>query len=238
MIGLGTIANAAGVIVGGLVGLLFKKGLKQRFQDMIMKSTGLAVLFIGISGALQGMLVITDGGLVTKNGMLTVFALVLGGLTGELMNIDGGLEKFGIWLRKKFKCEGDAGFLEGFINTSLTICIGAMAVVGSLEDGMTGDATTLYTKAILDAVIVVVFAATYGVGSICSVFPLILLQGGITILAKVIAPYMTDAVIMNLSFLGSMLIFCVGLNLMFNTKIKVCNLLPALIFVAILGNFM
>ncbi len=237
MIGLGTIVNAVGVVLGGFVGLLFRKGLKERFQETIMQSIGLAVIFIGAAGAMQGLLVITESGLTTAKGMLTVFAMVLGGITGELLNIEGGLEKFGSFLRKKFSKGEDTGFLDGFINASLTICIGAMAIVGSLEDGMTGDATMLFTKTILDTVILVVFASTYGIGALFSVIPLVLLQGGVTVLARFIAPLMTDAVIANLSFLGSMLIFCVGSNLMFKTKIKVCNLLPSLIYVAVLGLF-
>ncbi|MDR1630256.1 MAG: DUF554 domain-containing protein [Oscillospiraceae bacterium] len=237
MIGLGTLVNGAAVIAGGLFGLLFKGGLKQRFQDIVMQALGLSVVFIGVSGVLQQMFVIADTGLDTKGTMLLVISLVLGAVLGEVINLHKHTERLGEWLKVKFKSQNDNGFVEGFVSASLTICIGAMAIVGALEDGLSGDHTTLFTKALLDGFIVLIFASVFGKGAIFSAVPVMLLQGSVTLLAQFIAPYITDAAIGNLSLVGSALIFCVGTNLLFKTKIKVANLLPALLFVFLYGLF-
>jgi len=235
MIGLGTIINAAAVVGGGLAGMIIKKGLKQRFQDTLTQALGLAVIFIGISGTLQELFVVQKGEITTEGTMMMVVSLVLGALLGEWINIEKHTEQFGAYLKRKVKSENDSGFIEGFVVTSLTICVGAMAIVGALQDGLTGDYSMLVTKAILDAVIVVIFAASFGVGAIFSVIPLTILQGSVTLFARFIQPFMTENAISNLSLVGNMLIFCVGVNLMFKAKIKVANMLPALIFVVLCG---
>ena len=237
MIGLGTIINAATVIAGGAVGLMLKKGLKQRFQDIITQALGLSVIFIGISGALKEIFVIQSSAIATQGVMMMVICIALGAIVGEWINIEKYTEAFGEFLKRKAKSEGDTRFVDGFVNASLTICIGAMAIVGSLQDGLTGDYSMLATKAILDGVILIVFAANYGIGPIFSVIPLVILQGGVTLLARVIEPFMTQQAISDMSLVGSMLIFCIGVNLMFKTKIKVANMLPVLIFVLIWGVF-
>ena len=237
MIGLGTIINAATVIAGGMVGLMLKKGLKQRFQDIITQALGLSVIFIGISGALKEIFVIQSSGLETQGVMMMVICIAVGAIVGEWINIERYTEQFGEFLKRKAKSEGDTRFVDGFVNASLTICIGAMAIVGSLQDGLMGDYSMLATKAILDGVILIVFAANYGIGPIFSVIPLVILQGGVTLLARVIEPFMTQRAISDMSLVGSMLIFCIGVNLMFKTKIKVANMLPVLIFVLIWGVF-
>ena len=221
MIGLGTIVNAALVIIGGIIGLLFKGGIKERYQDIITKSIGLCVIFVGISGTLSKMFVIQNNSLETRGALMIILSLVLGSILGEWINIELHTENFAKWLRVKVKSEKDPLFVEGFITTSLTICVGAMAIVGSLEDGLTGDATMLYTKAILDCVIVIVFSSTFGKGAIFSVLPVIALQGSVTLLAQFIQPILTDQCIQDLSMVGNMLIFCIGLNLMFQTKMEV-----------------
>jgi uncharacterized membrane protein YqgA involved in biofilm formation len=167
-----------------------------------------------------------------------VGSLVLGAIIGEWINIEGHIENFGGFLKRKVKSEDDHGFIEGFVVTSLTICVGAMAIVGALQDGLTGDYSMLVTKAILDGAIVTIFAATFGIGAIFSVVPLVILQGSVTLLARVIQPFMTEEMISNLSLVGSMLIFCVGANLLLKVKIKVANLLPALLFVVLYGAFL
>jgi len=229
MIGTGTLVNSAAVIVGGLAGLTLKKGIKQRFQDILTQAIGLAVIFIGISGGMSQLLLLTDGKFETRDPMVLIISMVFGALLGEAVNIEGYAERFGTWLKHKAKSDGDSLFIEGFVTTSLTICIGAMAVVGAINDGLTGDASMLYMKAILDLVIVIIFASTYGLGVVFSVIPLAVFQGSITLLARVIAPYLTDSVIDTMSMVGSVLIFCVGVNLVFKAKIKVANLLPALL---------
>lgn len=237
MIGLGTIINAAAVIAGGFVGMVIKKGLKQRFQDTILQALGLAVIFLGISGTLEELFVVDKSRITSVGTMLMVGSLVLGAIVGEWINIEGHIENFGAFLKRKVKSEHDHGFIEGFVVTSLTICVGAMAIVGALQDGLTGDYSMLATKAILDGAIVIIFAATFGIGAIFSVVPLVILQGSVTLLARVIQPFMTEEMISNLSLVGSMLIFCVGANLLLKAKIKVANMLPALLFVVLYSFF-
>lgn len=229
MIGTGTLVNVAAVIIGGGIGMLIRGGIKQRFQDILMQALGLSTLFIGVSGALKGMFTVNGEGLETGGAMVLILSLVLGALIGEGINIEKQFERFGEWLKRKVKSNGDSRFVEGFVTASLVICVGAMAVVGSLQDGLTGDASMLYTKAILDFVIVLVLASALGKGVLFSALPLGILQGSITLFAGVIAPVLSDRMIDNLSFIGSALIFCVGINLCFGKKIKVGNLLPALV---------
>lgn len=232
MIGIGTLINTGAVIVGGLAGMIFKKGLPVRFREILLSAVGLAVLFIGAAGALGGMFTVKDGLIVTGGTYMSIASLALGSLLGELINLDKHAVTFGEWLKKKAKSESDNKFTAGFVNTSLTICIGAMAVVGSVTDGLTGDYSVLLTKAILDFIIVAVFASSYGKGCIFSAIPIFVMQGSMTLLAKLISPVLTDAAVANISLVGSMLVFCVGINLMFDKKIKVANMLPALIIAA------
>ena len=195
------------------------------------------MLFIGIGGAMSQMLKLTDGALATSGSMMLIICFVLGGLVGELLNIEGTFERFGAWLRKKTHNESDSGFLSGFIHASLTVCIGAMAIVGSIQDGLLGDASLLCAKAALDAVIILVMTASMGKGCIFSAIPVAILQGGVTLLSRVIAPVMTDAAIASLSFTGSVMIFCVGVNLIWGKTIKVANLLPTLVFAVVYTFF-
>jgi uncharacterized membrane protein YqgA involved in biofilm formation len=238
MRGLGTIANVAAVVAGGLLGLLVKNGLKQRFQDILIKALGLSTIFLGIAGALTGLLDISaDGEIATTGTAVLIASLVGGSLIGEWVNIERWLERFGEWLKRKAKSENDTGFVNGFITTSLVICVGAMAVVGSIEDGLTGNASMLYAKAALDGVIVMIFASTYGKGAIFSAIPVGIFQGAITLLAGLIAPLLGETVIAGLSFVGSALIFCVGINLVFGNKFKVANMLPALLIAGAMAGF-
>ncbi|MCB6608893.1 DUF554 domain-containing protein [[Clostridium] symbiosum] len=230
MPGLGTIINCAGVIGGGILGMMIKKGLSERFQNILIQAVGLCVIFLGISGTLTQMLTV-DGGVIVSGGtMMIIFSLALGALLGELLNIEKHTEEFGEWIKVKTGSGSDGSFVDGFVTTSLTICIGAMAVVGAIQDGITGDISMLCAKAVLDAIIVFVMASSMGKGCIFSVIPLGLFQGGITLLSRVIEPLLTPQAVSNMSMVGSMLIFCVGVNLMFQRKIKVANMLPALVF--------
>ena len=230
MIGLGTIINCGSVLAGASAGMLLKNGLSKRFEDTIMQGIGLCTMFIGIGGAMQHMLKITDGALETSGSMMLIICFVLGSIVGELLDIEGAFERFGAWLRKKTHNESDTGFLSAFIHASLTVCIGAMAIVGSIQDGLLGDSSLLCAKAALDAVIILVMTASMGKGCIFSAIPVALLQGGVTLLSRVLTPIFTEAAIANLSYTGSVMIFCVGLNLVWGKKIKVANLLPTLVF--------
>lgn len=229
MPGLGTIINTAAIVAGGLLGLLFKNLLTKSMEDTLLKASSVCVLFIGIGGAMSQMLKLTDGVLATSGSMMLIICFVLGGLVGELLNIEGAFERFGAWLRKKTHNESDSGFLSGFIHASLTVCIGAMAIVGSIQDGLLGDASLLCAKAALDAVIILVMTASMGKGCIFSAIPVGILQGSVTLLARLLQPVFTDAALSNLSLVGSVLVFCVGLNLVWGKKIRVANLLPSLI---------
>lgn len=139
MRGIGTIVNVLAVLAGGGIGLLLKGGMKQRYQDIMMQALGLATIFVGIVGTLQGMLAISDGALGSRGTLLMVLSLTIGGIVGEFLNIEHGLEQFGEWLKKKVHAEQNARFVEAFVTTSLVVCVGAMAVVGSLEDGLITD---------------------------------------------------------------------------------------------------
>lgn len=229
MIGLGTIINTLAVVVGGLIGMCLKNGLKKNLQDILMQACGVATIFIGASGTLAKMFVIEEGTISTQGTMLLIFSLVLGGIAGEAINIEEKMDSIGEKIKRAVKAEKDNLFVEGFVNVSLIICVGAMAIVGSIQDGISGDYSLLMTKAVLDLVIVVVFASTYGLGAVFSAVPIFLYQGGITLIAAIGGSFLSDAIISDLSFIGNALIFCVGVNIAFGKKFRVGNMLPALI---------
>lgn len=230
MVGLGTVINAAAIVVGGVFGHLFGKILNERIQDSLQKASGVCVLFIGIAGAMEGMLKLSNGLLSAGRSMFIVASIALGALVGEILNIEHGFERFGEWLKVKTGNAKDKSFVEGFVTASLTVCIGAMAVVGSIKDGISGDYSILVTKAILDLIIIMVMTCSLGKGCAFSAIPVAVFQGSITALARLIKPLMTESALANLSLIGSILIFCVGVNLVWGKKIKVANLLPSLIF--------
>lgn len=233
-VGIGTVVNVLAIAAGGLLGLIFKNGLRPRWQEAMIRTLGLAVILIGGSGALQGMLRVEDGtlmGLSTFQTLEMIFSLVLGTLVGEMLDLDGGMERLGLWLKKKADRGGESRFVEGFVTASLTVCIGAMAVVGSIQDALMRDPSLLYTKAILDFMIVMVFAATYGKGAVFAALPVGVFQGSITLCARALQGLFQNVAVQNsLSFLGSILIFCVGINLVFEQRFRVANMLPCLVF--------
>ena len=219
----------AAILGGGVFGILFGKAIPERFKNILYHVSGVAVLFIGIGGAMEKMLVVQDGSISTQGTMMMLMSLIFGALIGELINIQGGVEKLGEWLKKKSGSQNDGGFIDAFLTASLTVCIGAMAVVGAIEDGISGDCSILLAKSVLDLIIIAVMASAMGKGALFSFVPVGLLQGSITILAAFIAPLLTEAALSNLSYVGSVLIFCVGLNLLWDMKIKVANMLPGII---------
>ena len=229
MAGLGTVINVAGVLAGGLLGLLMGKGLSRRFQEILIQASGLAVMFLGISGTMEEMLKIVEGGLTSQGSMMMIVCFVAGALLGECLNLEKHMEDFGVWLRERTKSNKDTRFIEGFLTTSFTICIGAMAVVGAIRDGIYGDYSILAAKTVLDTIMVFVMTASLGKGCIFSAIPVAVFQGSITLLSTFIEPLLTEAAMANLSLTGSMLIFCVGVNLIWGNKIKVANLLPTLL---------
>ena len=229
MRGLGTIVNVLAMVVGGLFGLLCRGGLKDRFRETLIQACGLATIFIGASGALQMIFRVGENGLETNYTMLIVLSLVIGGLVGEAINIEKRLDSIGEKLKGLVKAKSDNRFVEGFVTVSLVTCIGAMAICGPLEEGLTGNSQTLFVKSILDMVITAVFASAYGIGAIFGALSVGVYQGLITVFAVFISPFMSEHLIMTLSGIGSVLIFGVGLNLLAPKKCKVGNLLPALL---------
>lgn len=232
---MGTVINVAAIILGGIIGRIFGKFLSERYQDSLSKVCGVSVLFIGIAGALEGMLSIKDNSIVSGRAMMIVICLVLGALIGEMLNIEDKFELFGEWLKMKTGNAKEKMFVDGFVTTSLTVCIGAMAIVGAIEDGIFGDYSILVTKAILDFIIVMVMTGSMGKGCAFSAIPVAILQGSVTLLAKFIKPVMTTMALTNLSMIGSILIFCVGLNLVWGKKIRVANLLPSIVLAVIMA---
>lgn len=235
MIGLGTIINAGCILIGGVCGLLFGRRLPQRFQRTLMSATGVAVLFLGIGGAMEKMLHILEGKLVVGGAMMMILSLTLGAVLGQLLDLEGKLERFGNYLKQKSGSGDDANFVNGFLTASFTVCVGAMAVVGAIQDGIGGDYRVLLAKGILDAIIIMIMTSSLGKGCIFSAIPVVIFQGGVTLLARAIGALLNQAALDNLSCVGSILIFCVGVNLLWDTKIKVANLLPAVFLAAIWG---
>ena len=232
---MGTIINTAAIIIGGILGYFFGNLLKERHQNTLNMACGVCVLFIGLAGALEGMLSIDGTNIVSGHSMLVIACMALGALVGEIINLEDRFEQFGEWLKVKTGNAKDQKFVEGFVTASLTVCIGAMAIVGSIQDGIYGDYSILATKAVLDLIIVMVMTCSFGKGCAFSALPVAVLQGGMTGLARLIEPVMTEEALSNLSLIGSVLIFCVGLNLVWGKKIRVANLLPALVIAVIIA---
>lgn len=237
MIGLGTIINTAAIILGGVAGGLFGKRLTERYQDTLMKACGLCVIFLGIAGALEKMFTVQNGSIVSGGTMMMIASFAIGSLVGEWINIEHHMNRFGEWLKVKSGNSKDKIFVDAFVTASLTVCVGAMAIVGSIQDGILGDYNTLLMKAILDFVIICVMTASMGKGCAFSAIPVALFQGSITLLARGIEPIMTEPALNNLSLVGSMLIFCVGINLVWEKKFKVANMLPAIVVAVIWAFF-
>lgn len=229
MYGLGTIINTGAIVAGGLAGILFGRFLKENVQDTLSKCCGVSTLMIGIAGALEKMLTLENGAISSGGSMLLVLCLTVGGVIGELLNLEGAFEAFGRWLKEKTGNAKDKGFVNAFVTASLTVCIGAMAIVGSIQDGLTGDYSVLATKAVLDFIIIMVMSCSLGPGAAFSAIPVAILQGSVTALAGLVRPVMTEAALNNLSLVGSVLVFCVGINLLWGKKIRVANLLPAIV---------
>ena len=230
MTGLGTLINSAAIIAGGLIGHFTGKLFREEQQDALIKTCGISVLFIAIAGAMQGMLNIEDGKILSGKSMLVVLCLALGTIIGEIIGIEKGFEHFGEWLKMKTGNSGDRQFVNAFVTASLTVCIGAMAIVGAIQDGISGDYSTLAVKAVLDFIIITVMTSSLGKGCAFSAIPVFLFEGAVTVLARLISPVMTETAVAYLSLIGSVLIFCVGLNLVWGKKVRVANMLPAVIF--------
>ena len=229
MMGLGTIINSAAIVAGGAIGHFAGRFFRQEQQEALNTACGISVIFIAIAGAMQGMLNIDGGKLVSGKSMLVVLCLAAGTMVGEMIGIEKGFETFGEWLKQKTGNSKDAGFVNAFVTASLTVCIGAMAIVGAIQDGITGDYSMLAVKSVLDCIIIAVMTSSLGKGCIFSAIPVFLFEGSITLLSRLIAPIMTETASAYLSLIGSIIIFCVGVNLVFGKKVRVANMLPAVV---------
>ncbi len=211
----GTLVNSVGIVAGSLVGLVLKKNVPLKYQQTVMHGLALAVGLIGLQMALK-----------TQNILIVILSIVLGGLLGEFIDIDKRLNKIGEWLTLRMGNKyGDAG--QGFITGSLVFCVGAMAIVGSIQDGLTGDASTLYAKAMLDTVASVVFSSTMGIGVALSSISVLCYQGLVTILASSLSGLISEAMITEMTAVGGLLILGISLLILEIKVIKVANLLPA-----------
>lgn len=214
-----TLINAAAVLLGGGIGLLFKNKIPENISENVIRAIGLCVCIIGISGAVKG------------DFMLLVVSLALGCFFGELFKIDDGLNKLGMWLQKKLSRGNDhSSFSEGFVAAVLLFCVGAMSIVGSVNSGLKGDQSIILTKSVLDCVSAMILASTYGIGVLFSAIIIIIYQGGIELFAGYLQNVLTDGLITQISAVGSVMILAIGLNMVLNAKIKVANLLPGILF--------
>lgn len=229
MIGFGTITNTAAVILGGVLGLLLKNGVVKRFEKILMQALGLATIFIGVSGVLKYMLILENGTISTQGTILLILSLAIGCLIGQWLDIASKMESIGIKLKAMAKVKNDNRFVDGFVTTSLIICVGAMAIVGAMQDGLSGDSSMLMAKSLLDFVIVAVLTAAYGIGAAFSAIPIFVYQGIITLIAALFGAVISDGLIAQLSFVGNALVFCVGVNLVQEKTFNVANMLPALL---------
>lgn len=236
MLGLGTIINTGAIIIGGLLGIVCKKAINENLKKSLIICLGVSVILIGIQGVLEKMqLLVSDNLLLSGGTLIMVLCLVVGTVIGEIINIDKLFEKFGEWLKRKTKSQDDASFMNGFLTATFTVCIGAMTVVGAINDGIYGDYRLLVVKSVLDFVFVMVMASTLGKGSIFSAIPVFIIQFPITLLSHYVGNVMSENALNYLSLVGNALIFCIGINLLFDRKIRVSNMLPSILLAIACG---
>lgn len=221
-----TFVNCGVIIVGCIIGLFIKGGIPERFNKIIMNGLALCAMFIGFSGALEG-----------NNTIITIVSMAVGALIGELINIDKWLNKLGETIQKKLDKgnEKESRIAEGFVNASLLFCVGAMSIVGALQAGLAGNYDTIYAKTVLDGVSSIIFSASMGIGVIFSSVTVLLYQGGITLCASFLSGILSQAVIAEMTAVGSLMIVGLGLNLLEVTDIKIANLLPGILVPVVLG---
>ena len=213
---LGTVVNSVAIMAGSFLGLILKGGIPQKYRITVMQAIGLAVILIGLKGAFK-----------TDQMLLVIFSLTIGGVCGEFLRIEQKLEDIGNWLEIKFSKTGN-GLSTGFVTASLIYCVGSMAIVGSLESGLAGNHQTLFAKSVLGGITSVVLASTLGLGVMFSSISVFIYQGVITLTASWLKPFLTPAVINEMSAVGGLLIMAIGINLLEIKKIKVGNMLPAI----------
>ena len=225
---LGSLVDMLAIFAGCFVGVTLGRFIPERFNSAIETSIALCVFYIGLDGVLAG-----------SDTLVAILSMVLGVILGELLDLDGRIHALGDWVERRFaKKQSKASISEGFVNASLLFCVGAMAIMGALDSGLTGDHSTLYAKALLDGIISVVYASTLGIGVALSAIPIFLYQGAIALGASFLAPYLTEAVILEMKCVGSILILGLSLNMLGLTKIKVMNYVPAVFLPILLCRFL
>lgn len=217
--------NAGAIVIGSLLGLIFKRGIPEKYADVIMKGIALCTIYIGITGAMKG-----------DNVLVLILSIVIGGALGTLIDIDKGVNSLGAFVESKSKKskDGATSIAQGFVTASLLFCVGAMAVVGSLNAGINGDYEMLFTKSVMDFVSAAVLAVSLGIGVIFSAGFLLVFQGSIVILAQFLEPFLVDAAVAEMTSAGSLIIMALGLNILGVTNLKVANYLPALVIAPII----
>ncbi|THB75967.1 MAG: DUF554 domain-containing protein [Desulfobulbaceae bacterium] len=216
---LGTIVNALAIIAGSIAGVMLKKGIPERYKEIVMSAVGLSVMLIGIKSALS-----------SDDLMIVIFSVIIGAFIGEFLGIEAHLESFGSYIEKKVssKSSDTGSFARGFVTASLVFCVGSMAIVGSLESGLTGNHQTLFAKSILDGVTSIIFASTMGIGVLFSSVAVFIYQGAITLSAVVMKNFLVPETISQMTSVGGLLILAIGLNLLNITKIRIGNLIPGI----------
>lgn len=226
--GIGTIVNVVAVFAGCMLGLFCKSLINDRLREGVMSALGLAVFTIGVSGVVTNSIFTEGSTLSSEYTLIMILSLAIGTLFGTLIDIEKRLDDLGMFFQKKFtKNDSNSTFAQGFVSASLLFCVGSMAIVGSLNDGISHDPNILYAKSILDGIMAIVFASTLGIGTAMSCVSLIVYQGGITLCASLVAPLLTDTVIAQMGFVGNILIMAIGLNFVYKPKFKVGNMLPS-----------
>lgn len=229
MPGLGTIMNCVAIVVGSLLGVVLKRGLPEKWQQTMMSGIALCIVIIGVQMALK-----------TGNIIITIVSLAVGAMLGEIIDIERRLQALGDWIGGKV-AKGDASvaakIAEGFVSASILFCTGAMAIVGSIQDGLLADHTTLFAKGTLDGIISLILSANLGIGVMLSAISVGLYQGGITLLAGVVEPYVTTTVLAEVTAAGGVMIMAIGTNMLQVTKIRIANMLPGMIPAAILAAY-
>jgi uncharacterized protein len=219
---LGNYVNTLAIIIGSLLGLFLRKGLKEKYKTIVMQALGLSVLFIGATTAINGLL---DP---DSEAILFIISLIIGGFIGEIAGLEKGLENIGLFLQRKVG-SAEHNIARGFVTASLIFCVGTMAIIGSLESGLRGNYDMLFAKAVLDGITAMILASTLGIGVIFSAVAVFIYQGSIVLFAGFLEPLLTIQVIREISIIGGILIFSIGLNMMEIVKINTLNLLPAIL---------
>ena len=228
MLGLGTIANSGAIVVGALCGVMLKKGLPQRWQETMMQAIDFCIVIIGVQMALK-----------TTNIVITIFSLVIGAIIGESIDIEELMRGFSLWVGNKVaRSESVAAEIaKGFVNASILFCTGAMAIVGSIQDGLAGDYTTLFAKATLDGLISLIMAANLGIGVALSAVSVAVYQGSITLMAGAIEGMLSQQILAELTAAGGIMIMAIGTNMLELTKVRIANLLPGIIVSVVLAKY-